>query len=300
MNQNETKTLWISMGAGLFAVFLLYSYSQEKKAEYDKKYGLRKSIVIAKSDIAAMQTIDDTMLDIVEKPVDFIEPEAIIDPQEAVGQVAAIAIKKDEQVLSTKLLTPGPDTGIALQIAPTRRAVTIPVDEIRGVAKLIRPGDHIDIIAALDVGKGAQQRREVKTILQNVPVLATGVNIVNNIPRLLDVETNPSDPAWVRLASDSKYSSITIEVNPQEAQTLVYILSTSPGNIFLSLRNPNDVVNKRNMLTTTVERVLGKPSTARIRSRIRRPASPPPSSRRRSTPRPQKPKRSSSGPFKDL
>ena len=298
MNQNETKTLWISVGAGLFAVFLLYSYSQEKKAEYDKKYGLRKSIVIAKSDIAAMQTIDDTMLDIVEKPVDFIEPEAIIDPQEAVGQVAAIAIKKDEQVLSTKLLTPGPDTGIALQIAPTRRAVTIPVDEIRGVAKLIRPGDHIDIIAALDVGKGAQQRREVKTILQNVPVLATGVNIVNNIPRLLDVETNPSDPAWVRLASDSKYSSITIEVNPQEAQMLVYILSTSPGNIFLSLRNPNDVVNKRNMLTTTVERVLGKPSTARIRNRIRRPASPPRSPRRPNSP--QKPKRNNNDLYKDL
>ncbi len=273
MNQNETRTLWISVAAGLFAVFLLYSYSQEKKSEYDKKYGSRKRVVVAKVDIAAMQTLDDTMLDILEKPVDFIEPEAMTDPQIAVGQVAATAIKKGEQVLSTKLLIPGPDTGIALQIAPNRRAISIPTDEIRGIGKLIRPGDRIDIIAALDVGKGANQKREIKTILQKVPVLATGVNIVNNIPRLLDVETNPKDPAWVRLASDSDYSTITVEVSPEDAQKLVYILSTAPGNLFLSLRNPNDITNKRNLRVTTVESVLGKTQISQIRKTFRKPSS---------------------------
>ena len=147
---NESRTLWISLGAGLFSAFLLYSYSQEKKAEYDKTYGTMKNVVIAKANIEEMRTIDDSMLEVVQKPSDFIEPGAIQDPELAVGQVAGKAIKKGEQLLDSKLLLPGPETGISLQVAPSKRAVTLPVDEVRGVAKLIRPGDRIDIYAAID------------------------------------------------------------------------------------------------------------------------------------------------------
>ena len=59
MNSNESRTLWISLAAGLFAAFLLYSYSQDKKAEYDKTYGTMKNVVVAKKDIPEMMTIDD-------------------------------------------------------------------------------------------------------------------------------------------------------------------------------------------------------------------------------------------------
>ena len=33
MNPNETRTLWISIGAAIFAIFLLYSWSQEQKQQ---------------------------------------------------------------------------------------------------------------------------------------------------------------------------------------------------------------------------------------------------------------------------
>ncbi len=142
---NESRTLWISIGAGLFAAFLLYSYSQEKKADYDKKFGTMKAVVVAAKNIEEMRTIDDTMLEVVQRPGDFIEPGALQDKELAVGQVAGKAIKKGEQILDSKLLLPGPETGISLQVAPSKRAVTLPVDEVRGVAKLIRPGDRVDI-----------------------------------------------------------------------------------------------------------------------------------------------------------
>src|SRR5689334_12878988 len=108
---NESRTLWISLGAGLFAAFLLYSYSQEKKAEYDKTYGTMKNVVVAKQNIEEMRTIDDTMLEVVQRPSDFMEPGALQDPEQAVGQVAGKAIKKGEQILDSKLLLPGPETG---------------------------------------------------------------------------------------------------------------------------------------------------------------------------------------------
>ncbi len=237
---NESRTLWLSVFAGLLSAFLLYSYSQEKKAEYDKDYGTLVNVVIAKDDIPEMQTIDPTMLEVVQRPEKYVDPGAVKDVNSVEGLVAGMPIKKGQQILQTKLLSPGPDTGIALQVAPTKRAITLPVDEVRAVAKLIRPGDRIDIFAAIDSGKGLMQKRDVGLLMQDVVVLATGTNIVNNLPRALEVDPNSKNITISALSGDTKYTSVTIEVSPKEAQDLIYILSTSPGNLFFTLRNPND------------------------------------------------------------
>lgn len=259
MGSNETRNLWLSIAAGIFATFLLYSYSQEKKAEYDKRFGSTKRVVIAKEDIAEMQTIYDTMVETKELPADFIQPDAITIPDEIIGNVAAVPIRKGQMVLKNNLLTPGPDTGIALQVAPSKRAVTIPVDEVRGVAKLIRPGDRVDIFAAVDNGKGVNQRREVFTMMSDVVVLATGVSIVNNIPRMFELDSTGKNLTQIALTGDTKYTTITVEATPKEAQDLFYILSTAPGNLFFALRNPSDRTIPPRMPSSTSDSVLGKP-----------------------------------------
>lgn len=259
MGSNETRNLWLSIGAGIFATFLLYSYSQEKKAEYDKRFGSTKRVVIAKEDIGEMQTIYDTMVETKEMPADFIQPDAISVPDEIIGNVAAVPIRKGQMVVKNNLLTPGPDTGISLQVAPSKRAVTIPVDEVRGVAKLIRPGDRVDIYAAVDNGKGIAQRREVFTMMNDAVVLATGVSVVNNIPRMFELDSTGKNLNQIALTGDTKYTTITVEATPKEAQDLVYILSTSPGNIFFALRNPNDRTVPPRMPSSTAESVMGKP-----------------------------------------
>ncbi|GIL18796.1 MAG: hypothetical protein BroJett040_25470 [Oligoflexia bacterium] len=261
---NEARTLWISLGAGIFAAFLLYSYSQEKKAQYDEHYGTQKNVVIARVDISEMQTIDDTMLEVTQKPSDFIEPSYIQEPEIAVGQVAAVPIKKGEQILTTKLLHPGPDTGISLQVAPRKRAVTLPVDEVRGVAKLIRPGDRVDIFAAIDSGKGINSKREVALIMSDVVILAAGVNVVNNIPRIFELDANSKNIQQISLNGDTKYSTLTIEATPKEAQDLIFLMSTSPGNIYFTLRNPNDREAPPRMPSSTADSILGRPTEAMI------------------------------------
>lgn len=275
MNSNESRTLWISLAAGLFAAFLLYSYSQDKKAEYDKTYGTMKNVVVAKKDIPEMMTIDDSMLEVLQRPSDFMEPGAVSDPELAVGQVAGKAILKGEQILGSKLLIPGPDTGISLQVAPSKRAVTLPVDEVRGVAKLIRPGDRVDIYAAIDTGKGIVQRREVTMLMQDVVVLATGVNVLNNIPRTVEPDGNKKNAVITSLTSDTKYNSITIEATPKESQDLIYIVSTAPGNIYFTLRNPNDRAVPPRLPSSTSDSVLGVP-TVTLAPPVQRPTYVPP------------------------
>lgn len=262
MGSNDTRNLMISIVAGVFATFLLYSYSQEKKAEYDKKFGTTKRVVVAKEDIQEMQNIYDTMLETVELPSQFVQPGAVTLPEEAIGTVAAIPIKKGQVISKNNLLTPGPDTGIALQVAPSMRAVTIAVDDVRGVAKLIRPGDRVDILVAVDIGKGVNARRELTTLLQDIPVLATGVSVVNNIPRVIEADASGKNLQQIALTGDTKYGNITVEVSPKDAQDLHFINSTSPGNIYFTLRNPNDRTKQPRMPSSTSDSVSGKPTVS--------------------------------------
>jgi pilus assembly protein CpaB len=257
---NETRNLWLSIGAALFAVFLIYSYSQEKKKELDKNLGAKKTIVRAKEDIPEMSTVYDTMLETVEIPANYVYPDTVSVPDEIIGHVAAVPVKKGQLILKNMLFTPGPDTGISLQVAPNKRAVTIPVDEIRGVAKLIRPGDRVDIVATIDSGKGQNQRREATVLMQDVPILATGVSVVNNIPRLMELDSSGKNVTQTSLTGDTKYSTITIEASPKEAQDLIYLLATSPGNLFFTLRNPNDRMNNLRIPSSTAESLLGQPT----------------------------------------
>ncbi len=260
MGSNETRNLWLSILFGVFASFLIYSYSQEKKAEYDKKFGAVKTVVIAKNDIRELEIINETMLETITVPAEYIDPNAIGNKEEIVGKVAAVPIPQKQQISKNLLLIPGADTGISNQVALNKRAVSIPVDEVRGIAKLIRPGDRVDIVVALDTGKGVTQRRESIILMQAVEVLATGVSIVNNIPRLMEMDPNGKNITQTNLTGDTKYSTITVEASPKEAQDLIYILSTSPGNIYFTLRNPNDQAAPSRLPSSTVESVLGKAS----------------------------------------
>ncbi len=240
MNQTDTKTLWIAVGVALFAIFLLYSYTQEKNSELTKKFGAKTTVLIAKQDINEMSPIGEESVEVVERPQEYIEPGVLSQPSEALGMVALNTIRKGEQILSTKITKPSPLTGLSLQVAPGKRAMTIPVDEMRGVAKLLKPGDRVDMIAMVSKGQGQNQTKEVKTIMENVVVLATGVKIMNELPVLYEKDARGDQIIVNNLTRDTKFSSITVEASPSDSQKLIYILATDPSKLFITLRHPSD------------------------------------------------------------
>ncbi|HPI40616.1 MAG TPA: Flp pilus assembly protein CpaB [Pseudobdellovibrionaceae bacterium] len=262
MGNNESRNLGISLAMALVAAIILYGYTQEKESEMQKKFGASKSVVVAKEDIAELQTIHNSNLEIKDIPTEFVPPDAVGIPDEIFGRVAAVPIKKGQMIFENSLYALGPDTGISLLVSTSKRAITIPVDEVRAVAKLIRPGDRVDILAAIDAGKGASQRREVKTILPDVSVLATGVSVVNNIPRVFELDSSGKNISQIALTGDTKYNTITVEVDVKQAQDLVYMLSTAPSNIFFTLRNPNDRAPIPRLPSSTADSVLGVPQVS--------------------------------------
>lgn len=269
MENNETKTLWISVGAALFAVFLLYSWSQEQKTALHEKFGSKVQIVVAAKDIAEMEPIDESMIEVAEVPSHFKQPEAMSNPEIIIGQMAAAPIKKGEQILNTKLLLPGKDTGLSMQVTPGKRAFTIPIDDMRGAARLIKPGDRIDLVISVETGSGLDKKREVRTIMQDVPVLAAGQNIVDTVPAQLEMEDGKENFLLNNLRKVSNFNSVTLEGSPTEAQLIIHVLAANPGNLFVLLRNPNDrYINP--LKTVDADDVMGKVKAVRV------PATPPP------------------------
>ena len=259
MGPNESRNLWISLGAGIFATFMLYSYTQEKKSEMDKTLGDKVRVVIAKEDILDMETILETKLEIKEKLKDEVEPDAFRDIGDVLGTVSAISIKKGQTITKNKVLEPGPETGMAIQVAPGMRAVTIPVDETRANAKLIRPGDRVDIFAVVDSGKGANQVKQVILYKQNVVILATGLNVNNNLPRTIEKDASGKNFVQNTLTGDTKYNTITVEAGAAEAQDLLALVSSNPGSLYFLLRNPNDKAVARDRIpASTSDSVLQK------------------------------------------
>ena len=259
MNKNETLTLWISVAAAIFAVALLYSYTQEKTEEITKKYGVQTSVVVALDFIDEMQTVQENMVELQQVPKEFVQPGSARRIEEVVGLVALAPIGKDEQILKNKVIKPGPEIGLSLQVSPGKRAVTVPIDETRAVARLLKPGDRVDLVAALDLNTGVTQKRYIKTLLQDVVILATGLQIVNELPRLHE-EIGGED--YIKnLRTENIFSSVTIELDPWQAQKLIFILSTNPGSLFLTLRHPSDNSRPR-LKQVEMSDVLGLGSAA--------------------------------------
>lgn len=264
MEQNETRTLWISIGAAVFAVILLYGWAQDKRTDYARKFGQTKTVVVAREDIKESEIVDESKLEVVEIPSEFMQPSAIQNPTEVVGQIALAPIQKGEQILNTKLVFPDKSTGLSMQVAPGKRAVTIQVNEFTGVAKLVKSGDRVDLSAGVDEGSGINKERMLKTLVQDAPVLAVGQSIVDNLP--LKIVKGDEDNYEIRnLRVSNDYESITVEVSPSEAQQIQYLMSVN-NPLFFSLRNPNDrikidlkpmnstdVMNRLRMPAKTVE-----------------------------------------------
>jgi len=257
MNQ-ESKNLWMAVVFAVVAAGLLYSHIQEKNKSIAKKFGAKNSVVVAKLDIGEMVPINDTHVELKEMPVDFISPGSIRDMSDVVGKVALAPFRKGEAIIQNKIVKPSPLTGLSLQVSPGKRAVTIPIDNMRGVAKLLKPGDRIDMIASIMVGSGQNKKKIVKTLMQNVPILATGPKISNELPVLYEKNKRGDEVIVKNLTRDISYSNITIEASPVEAQNIIFILNDNPKNLFITLRHPSDTGPIPVNISTSTETILGR------------------------------------------
>lgn len=139
------------------------------------------------------------------------------------GKVRSVltSIEKNEPVLKWKITGPGQRASLSALISDNAlKAITIRVNDIKGVAGFILPGDRVDIYLTRTEQlsqKGASGSRQfTDLLLQNIKVLA--------IDQIADDRTEKAAIA----------KAVTVEVSAFAAQKLV--LATSAGRLSLALR----------------------------------------------------------------
>lgn len=254
----NNRAFTISFIVAVLAVSMVYSYVSATEEEFKKQYGTEKAVVVAKKNIKELDILDESNLTLINVPSKFVQPGTSSTINDFKSALAIAPINEGEQITRTKVTQLGARTGLARQIAVGKRAMTIRIDDNSGVAKLIKPGDRVDVLATIDPsGSGNKLFLESRTILQDVLILATGKFVTNTVPGILESDPfKPENKTTVGLSSYTQFSNITLEVDPFQAQTLYYAQKNLDG-IYLSLRN-NDDNMKEELGKTMMKDLMGK------------------------------------------
>lgn len=138
-------------------------------------------------------------------------------------RVVLSAIEENEPVLGWKITGPGQRASLSALIGEGKKAVTIRVNDVLGVAGFVLPGERVDILLTrtetVELGddEPIQKNTFTDVLLQNVRVLA--------VDQLADDRTEEPAPA----------KAVTIEVDTLQGQKLV--LAASVGQLALALRS---------------------------------------------------------------
>jgi pilus assembly protein CpaB len=239
--------------AGL-AVAMIYSYISSRETELQSDYGNQTPVVIAKEDIKELEIIDDRKVQLVNVPSKFQMPGHFTRVEDLYNTIAAVPIKKGEQITIPRVTYPGAQSGLARQISIGKRALSIQVTENQAVSRLMKPGDRVDILALVDYASGKKEKLKVKTVLQDVLVLSTGLYVTNSVP-IINIKGD-TDSRQMKLNNYTNYNTVTLELTPFEVQKMVFLISSGNG-IYLSLRNNDDKTIER-ISATRLYDVLGE------------------------------------------
>ena len=178
-----------------------------------------------------------------------------------------------------RLAPDGTGPGLEVKIAQGKRAVSFRINDVSGIAGLIRPNSRVDIVVVMD--GAADKGRLAKVFLQNMRILAIG-----SAPQ----PTEDGRPMNATVA--------TVEATPDEGEQIALV--TTQGQIQLMLRGYGDPNSAKTIGATTAQIVQGLNRAATVspepRAEVRRTASvrretaPEPVQLPTPTPTPAKPK----------
>jgi pilus assembly protein CpaB len=145
------------------------------------------------------------------------------DLQEVVGKLTIVNITPGEMLMAPMFAKQGAGSTLASVVSNDKRAVTVRVDDVVGVAGFLLPGNRVDVVATRKDDRSGVVTAE--TILSNIKVLAVDQTAA----------ANSNEPVVVR--------AVTLEVTPEDAEIL--LKGKAAGSIQLALRNPLDESDAR-------------------------------------------------------
>jgi pilus assembly protein CpaB len=246
-NQRAILFLILAVALGVGAAFTAQRWLEQQRQLPTTEQAATQPVAVMREAIQVGQVVHQRSLATVDWPLEYLPQGAHSDPAKLEGRVVRRPLAAGEPVLETALLPEGAHAGLASVIDPTRRAISVKVDPVIGVAGFVVPGTRVDVLVTIMPDYG--DKPVSKVILQDVEVLAIDQKVE---------EAKEGEPELVQV--------VTFELDPVQTEKLTHAFHN--GRLQLALRNPSDheIVETH---AVTVSDVLNerKPAAPRIASR---------------------------------
>jgi len=206
-------TVAVILGLGAVALASTWLLQQPNKKT--------TQIALAMTDVSLGQRIAPDMIRLADWPTGSTPLGAFTDPSKLTGRVLKTSVVKGEPLVEAKLAPVGTLGGLSALIAEGRRAITVRVNDVVGVAGFALPGNYVDVIVNTQKPGGTDTQQSIsKIVLEQILVLAVAQQVSRD-------DTAPK-----------VVNAVTLEVTPEQAEKLD--LARSVGTLSLVLRNQVD------------------------------------------------------------
>lgn len=249
--------IFLSLLAGIAAVLIASKWLSGRATQ-------TYPVAVAARDLELGSALNPTMIELVDWPRESRPTGAFEASQPLDGRVLKSSVVRGEPIVESKLAAIGAKGGLSAVIKDGKRAVTVKVNEVVGVAGFALPGNYVDVM----VNTQDEKSKELsKIVLERILVLAVAQ----------EANQDQTKPKVV--------SAVTLEVTPGEAERLD--LARSVGSLSLVLRNQadsnlviTDGVDKQELLRVAhvpaaVDKAVPPPAPAKAKRVVRRPAAAP-------------------------
>lgn len=210
-NTRAIIMILLSLVAGTVAVLLAARWVGQQAAQNTSL------VVVATHDLDLGSPLTAAMMQDAPWPSGAIPAGSFKEAKKLEGRVVRSPVFKGEPILEPKLAPEGTKGGLPSVIQTGKRAISVKVNEVVGVAGFALPGSFVDVMISTTDGK---EKAVSKIVLQRILVLAVAQEANRD-------ETKPK-----------VVNAVTLEVTPEEAEKID--LARSIGNLSLVLRNPFD------------------------------------------------------------
>jgi pilus assembly protein CpaB len=225
MNRKKLLVALVVAGiTGLAASMLTFNYLKRPMPAVAAEQPATGTVVVATAPLPLGTFLTEQHVKVVAWSAGTLPTGFFATEKDVVGRGLIVDVAANEPILATKLAPEGAGGGLPVVIPEGKRAVSVKVDEVVGVAGFVLPGTRVDVIVTLDPETEGEVEKPATTrvILQNVQVIASGQKIEK------DEEGKPQT-----------VTVITLLVTPEESEKLT--LASTEGKIQMALRNAMDM-----------------------------------------------------------
>jgi pilus assembly protein CpaB len=227
----------IAVVLGGVAAFATFGYlgSLQRQAESGSTM---TDVLVATQDIprgvSANDLVSSGYVSTVKMPLRYVSSGAMSSMRGVLDRVLAVPVSKGEVLTSARFQYPS-EAGLAFSVPKGFVAVTIPVDDARGVAGLVKPGDRVALLATVSQKTGTDAQTRI--IIAGARVLAVGQST--------GTEAQPSaSQSSSALGSQSNGNqsgkTVTLAVTSVDAEKVVF--AAESGSAWLALLSTTESI----------------------------------------------------------